>query len=291
MKKLAATLCSAFALCMVLCLGLASCSGVSRNDLIGTWDYDIDTLDLFVGEGLTDEQVLAARQLMFLNLYEDGSADFALFGSVQNGSWQVSGSGVSIIIGDEESPAKYENGMLTMGEGDVSLVFVKADELRSLPTEEQVAAAMEELVGSGAIEEATRDIADPQPDAQIELVEWDSPIVVADDDTVTIAVTASGTNALGDPGFNLHVTNNSDTTFYLTEGEFTLDGQAVVVYGNDVFAPGEEKDMFLAFDAVGLSDDTVVDASSDVHGVVSVNDDATTEVIASYEFMLDSSEA
>ena len=40
-----------------------------------------------------------------------------------------------------------------------------------------------------------------------------------------------------------------------------------------------------------LSDDTVVDASSDVHGVVSVNDDATTEVIASYEFALDSSEA
>ena len=68
MKKLAATLCSAFALCMALCLAFASCSGVSRDDLVGTWDYDIDTLDLFVGEGLTDEQVIAARQLMFLNL-------------------------------------------------------------------------------------------------------------------------------------------------------------------------------------------------------------------------------
>ena len=283
MGRLFAILCSAVA----LCIALASCSSAPRTDIIGTWDYDIDTLDQFVGEGLTDEQVLAGRQLMFLNLYEDGTDEFVLFGSSQSGTWQASGSDISITIGEEESTAKLENDMLTMGVDGAVLIFVKADELRSIPTEEQVATALEELVGSGTEVEPIGNVPDPEPGARIELEEWDAPVVIADDDTVTILVTASGTNALGDPGFNLHMVNNSDVTFYLTEGQFSVDGQNVAVYGNDVFEPGEAKDVFLAFDAAGLPEGMVVDGSSDVSGVVFVNDDATTEVIASYEFALE----
>lgn len=283
MKKLLAILCSAFA----LCIALASCEAAPRTDLIGTWDYDIDTLDQFVGEGLTDEQVLAARQLMFLNLYEDGTADFVLFGSVQDGSWQASGSDISITIGKGESTAKLEDGMLTMGVDGATLVFVKTDELRSVPTEEQVAAALEELVASGAEMEPIGNVAAPEPGARIELEEWDTPTVIVDDDVATIQITASGTNALGDPGFNLHVANNSDTTFYIMEGPFTIDGQSVAVYGNEMFEPGQEKDVFLAFDAAGLPEGMLVDGSSAVNGTITVNDDATTEVIASYDFTLE----
>ena len=281
MKRLVAILLCAFA----LCVGLVSCAGVSRDAVIGTWDYDIDTLSLFVGEGLTDEQVQAARQLMFLNLNDDGSAEFVLFGESQSGTWKTEGSKIVITIGGEESTAKLENDMLIMGEGDTPLSFVKASDPREVPKGAQVTAAMEVLLGSGTVDEPSGNVADPLPNAQIELTELDEPMPIADDDVATITATAEGTNALGDPGFNLHVVNKSGATLFMTEGEFFVDGQAVTVYGGDVFAPGDEKDVFLAFDAAGLPDGMTVDALGNVQGTIALNDDATTEMVASYEFV------
>ena len=287
-RALAAALAAAALSCLVI--GACGCTGGAalRDGLVGTWDYDLDTIARFVGQDLTDEQVQAARELMFLNLDEDGAAELVLFGEIRSGSWEPGGAGgadATITVEGDAYPARLDDGVLTMGEGETALVFEKAAYLREPPSADECAAAMEALVGIGPERTADAPIVVPEG-GRIETEAFDEPVVIGDDEVATILVTAIGTNALGDPGYSLHVANNSDSTVYMGTGEFTVGGAGVTAYGSETLAPGEEKDVFLAFDAADFGGQATPDALVDVAGVLTVNDDATTSVLAYYDFAM-----
>ena len=284
MVKLLAATCLA-----ALCIALAACG--NSNSPAGTWDYDAETLAAYVGDDLSDEQKAAAQKIMFLNLNDDGTLDFVMYGDDMTGTWKQNDKGLTLVIEDEEVAATLADGKLTFDDEEGGMGFVKASSKRTLPTEDEANDALATMLGFdlGEIEfedtsgdlEATFDEADYEPK---ELNELEQPVTIADDDTCTIIVTATGVNGFGDPGYNLKVTNKLDKAIYVTEQEFTIGGKEVAAYSDETVEAGETAEVFLAFDAADLGENASVATLVDVKGILEIDDDETVDELTTYPF-------
>lgn len=285
MKLLAATCLAA------LCIALAACG--NSNSPAGTWDYDEATLAAYVGDDMTNEQKTAAQKIMFLNLNEDGTLDFVMYGDDMKGTWKQNDKGLTIIIEDEEIPATLADGKLTFNDEEGGMGFVKASSKRALPTEEEANEALSAMLGFdlGEVEfedsssdiESTFDEADYKP---TELNALEQPVTIADDDRCTITVTATGVNGFGDPGYNLQVVNKTNKAIYVTEQEFTIGGTEVAAYSDETVDANATADVFLAFDAADLGDNASVASLVNVKGTLEIDDDETVDELATYAFSM-----
>ena len=286
MRKLIAIFCGVAAACAVL----AGCDGSAalRSELVGTWDCDDATIASFASTDLDAAQLEAAHRLMFLSLDEDGAATFVSLGEAQAGTWEVDGGEIAIAIGGSSVAAEYADGALSIEAGGQTIPFSKAESAREAPSTAERDAALKTLAGldvassDGSVGEAGSTGAGlPAVSADRELADLDEPIVVADDEVAAVTVAAVGTNALGDPGYLLHVANNSENAMYLIPSGFTVSGANAVAYGTTFLAPGETADTFLAFDAADLGGAST-ESLADVQGALSFYSEATGAQLASY---------
>ena len=287
-KPIMARLIAAACCAVCLCFALVACNGdgAMREQLAGTWDYDDETLVRFVGSELTDQQMQAARQLAFLNLGEDGSAEFVLLGDSRSGTWEVDDSDIAISIDGDSVSATLEEGVLAIGEGATRISFEKASEPRAIPSANERAAAMETLIGKDVIEGMGDALANLGVTPQAQLTSLTEPVQVSDDDVASIAVMGFGINELGDPGYSLRVANNADADIRVVFRGFAVGGAAVTAYGSTVLEPGQTDDAFLAFDAADLEGQSSPDALADVWGTIAVYDDATMSELSAYDFAM-----
>ena len=284
MRRLLIMLCGVFA----LCVALAGCAGGSANSLEGSWDYDDASLAEYLGDEATPEQKEAAKQLMFLNVNSDGTVQWVMYGDAAEGTWEQGDDGITFTFDEEPYPAELADGKLTIDDGMGGVTFVKAPQARVIPSEEQASEALGVMLGFDIedIEMTSGDVEEEFDETlyqAVDLTEFESPITIADDDTCTIVATGAGMNGLGDPGYQLQVTNKTDKPIYISTGEFTIAGAEALAYAEETVDANGELGIFMGFDASEMGEDVTVDVLKDVAGSIIVYDDESLEEIATYE--------
>ena len=304
--RLIAGLCCAFA----FCLALFGCGNAS-DSIAGTWDLDDASMADYMGEDLTDEQKEAAHQLMFLNLNDDGTVDFVIYGDDIQGTWEKASDGtLSLTFDESPATAKIENGTLTLDEEGEVTTFAKASAKRAIPTEDEVNAALSTLLGfdisdlefdvedeDTSIELSSADIEEFTVDEEVlsDRTDLENPVTIADDATATIVVKATAVNEYGDPGYVLSVKNNASAALFVCPADTaTIDGAEVTTYGGDTIEAGDEVEVFISFEAteIGDGENVTVDSLKNVKVDIEVYDDAAFEVeddpkpIATYELTM-----
>lgn len=111
-------------------------------------------------------------------------------------------------------------------------------------------------------------------------------MVVADDDNVTIAISAKKADSQGDLGYVLTIANKTPGKVYAYSGVgcWKVRGSEVddpVLYV--VVEPGQEVDEFMWFDRGSLGSGSL-DALQDVEGVIVVQDYDTAAIMGEYAF-------
>lgn len=294
----------ALALAVLLCLGIAACgkrdSGQSEVqpqppsqsqvqegqeapsvDLAGHYQVrSIHTPD----ETISEQDMEAMREWgmdILLVLKDDGKGEYNHYGEVIEVTWTTDSSGAATIeIDGVAYQATADGGALTLesaGKGAITFALVDEqayeDALAAMEqSSESLADSIDEFGDSGEYDESL--VVDPIPIGQ----------VVADDSLVTIVIESKSQNGWGDPGFEITFTNNSDQEIFVAPqyGTFTVNGNAIDPQIFDFAASGETINTFMWFEHTDL--DGGLDAMSDVHGTLEIQDAETFEVIATYEF-------
>lgn len=282
-KLLAVTACVA-----ALCMGLVACTGNSSSssaassasaeiqvEYPGTWEL-ASTRDA-EGHTMTSDELKALEEMglpVFLNLNEDGTATFVIFNVPLSGTWEkVDATTLSLTIDGEYAAATYEEGLLFILAGDSELGFTRSDP-REVPAAGSDAAhpGVSELAGALALTGETQEM---------------NAAVIADDDTCKITAVAKTMDVLGDPGYDLVITNKIDRTIYVMcdFGSFSVAGTPCEGYVFKDVKPNETitANMYFSGEELAISS---LDGLKDVTGTLIVYDDATMDELGKYPVTL-----
>lgn len=260
---------------------LPACSlGADASKFSGTWDLSYG--DTSSNDGAyTRENIASMRALgleAYLNLDEDGSLALVSFDGVKYGSWKVeSATEAEATVEGVNALVTLDGEELHLIQGHTTLVFSKgapkdSSRAASKPTDasedessEASSADLSELVVKGSL--------------------LDEPVVIADDEIVTIEVNGVGTDRLGDPGYNMVLTNNSSSRIDVWVAEaFSVGGVSVRAYMFETIEPQRSETAFLQFDTADIKSSSP-SALVNVSGVVLVDDDNNI-TIARYPFKM-----
>ena len=260
------------------CLLLGGCAGANdSSQFVGTWDLQWGQSS-DGNENLSAENVSAMRQLgldAYLNLDGSGTLSLVTFDEVKRGDWKATGdAAANATVEGQSATIALTGDTLQLKQKDTVLVFAKGD-----PKESSLA--------SGAASDAGREPEGDEGGGLSEMVVrgalLDKPVTLVDDGLLTFIVNGTGADKLGDPGFNLQITNNSATSIDVwVKDPFTVDGASVRVYLFETLAPGQTATAFMQFDTEDVGS-TNPSALKNVEGTVLVDDDAD-RTIGTYGF-------
>lgn len=209
---------------------------------------------------------------MFVTLNEDGTAEVAISGYSEEGTWTSSGSGATLSVpGTIPMNLSVSGDTMKVEQSGISVELKKTDRENPYSMGDM---NWEEML----VEPEISDV---------------EPVVIVDDDNVTITVTGKGTDYTGDAGFRLSVANKTQTTIGLdVEEAFSVGGaevwaQAGVVSEEAEFMiePGATStDMFLYFPSDELGGG--VEKLVDVTGKVSIFTEESDDYLATYDFKM-----
>lgn len=225
-----------------LCLGLAACGGsgsTNKADYAGTWSLTGLVED---GEETSQEDLdlLASMGLeVFLNLNEDGTMAFVLFGEPLDGTWDITGDNqLGITMEGETTTATVEGGTLTMEQDGSKMTFTKG-EAKEVP-------AASEDIDEDATEEEEEVPAVPGTPATVASATdfpgtWD--IVELTEAPDEAPLSTDDLNETRSMGMDLFLNLNDDNTFELymyylgLRGTWTADSdsQLTLTVGEESF--------------------------------------------------------
>lgn len=261
------------------CLLLAGCAGANNSSqFIGTWDLQSGQSG-DGNENLSAENVSAMRQLgldAYLNLDSSGTLSLVTFDEAKRGDWKATGdAAANATVEGQSATIALTGDTLQLKQKDTVLVFTRGD-------------PREPISGSAASSDAAQDAADSAGGLSEMVVRgalFEEPTILIDDEVCTFAVNGSGADKLGDPGFNLQITNNRSTPIDVwVKDPFIVGGAAVRVYLCETVGPGETVTAFMQFDTDDVGS-TNPSALEDAEGTVLVDDDEH-ETIGTYRFAL-----
>jgi hypothetical protein len=277
---------AAVLLAFVLGVTLAGCGGGGGADpketFKGTWDLkSVDAED--ESSSMSEDDVKLLDDLgmsTFVNLNEDGSAEFVLFGFTVKGEWEAkSATSVSIDLEMDGESSTFE-GTLS---GDTLTIDVDGDKMSYVKGEHKDAPD----VSADSLTEAVEEESTVEDEyGSYTFVEGYEEKTLVDDDLMTIVSKAKGSDLFDDPGFLLSYTNKGSVPVYFTgTGTFTVNGNEASVYYMvpQTIQPGETVEDFLSFDSgeVGTVDDV-----SEAQVSIEVMDDSTLDTLATYTFTI-----
>lgn len=248
----------------VLAFALAGCSSSSGQNMDeatmkGIWSLDTASSDLGFDA--------------YVKLDEGSAAEMILADSYLDGTWSVSGADGSMKLDDRTVKMSYVNNKLVLGKSDGSvLMFVKDDS-------EKAKAVFEE--DAGLISPDGYEV--EQVEYVEEVITPVDPVVIADDDKVTITVTGRGTDYTGDPGYQMTIVNKMNRPIFVWGDEDFKVGDKVIEAGlGDELEIGETLETFMYFDQEELGGQ--LDKLTTTTGTIIVSDDETDEDYATYSF-------
>lgn len=227
MRARLALVAAAVACCAAL-VGLVACSGSgAQGDFAGTWDlYEVQSEDENqVMSADTVSELADGGRLVFLNLNEDGTAQYFLFSSTEEGTWSAQSSTEAAVTlsGAEYALALSGDGSLTLVDGDQTRVFHKGEAKN--PSDYEVK----------TVDKVTDDSF--------------GKITIANDKICKAVAKSRYSDEYGDAGYEIAVTNKSKSTIYFTpEEDFTIDGEQASLIGSVQVEPGETQSSFFYFD-------------------------------------------
>ena len=245
----------------VLAFALAGCSGNAKQNMTdetvkGVWTLDsgADTLGFDA----------------YLNFAEDSTFEMLANDSYIDGEYKINGTDGSVATSDDRTVKFfYSNNKLIVGsENGSQLVFRKAT------AEEE-----KEL-----LEGSDEDVDVEQVETVDEVINPIDPVTIADDDKVSIVVTAKGTDFTADPAYWMTIKNKTDKAVYYSAEDFTVGGKAIEGGLGDELEPGEEVETSIYFDHNELGG---LDALTTTDGVIVVNDSKTDAEVARYPFHME----
>lgn len=250
-----------------LCFALVGCGGGANNaeaakNFTGTWVVSGGELD---GEALDDETIALMESFdmyLYINLNEDGSASFMIFGEELKGDWKVKdASTATLTLEGDSADVKLANDELSFEYGGDKLTFKKGE----VPSPS----------GASTTDTGTTVIDEPEGE--------EINAVIADDGLCTITVLSSGRDFADDLGYNINVVNNSDAAIFVYSeyGSFSVDGKMMDPYGSATVKPGKNADFFIYFSELESMDDLV-----NVEGSIVVVDDDTWDELGRYDFIM-----
>lgn len=262
------------------CLLLAGCAGADDSSrFVGTWDLQSGQSS-DGNENLSAENVSAMRQLgldAYLNLDGSGTLSLVTFDEAKRGDWKATGDGAANATVEGQSATIVLKGeTLQLKQKDTVLSFTKGD-------------PKEPVSGSDPSSDSAWEPGEGEGGGLSEMVVrgalFDKPTVLVDDELCTFIVDGSGTDKLGDPGFNLQITNNRSTPIDVwVKDPFTVNGASVRVYLCETLGPGETATAFMQFDTddVGSTNPSALEGAE---GTVLIDDD-DHQTIESFRFAL-----
>ena len=296
----------ALALALLLCLGTAACgkkesqqgeaqpqnpsqaqaqeeqpSAPASVDLTGY--YQVRSIRT-PNETISEQDMEAMREWgmdILLALKEGGKGEYNHYGEVLEATWATDDSGTTTVeIDGVLYEATVDGDVLTLEGADKgAITFALVDE----QAYEDALAAMEQ--SSESLADSIDEFGDSgEYDESLVIAPVTIGQTVADDSLVTITIESKSQNGWGDPGFEITFTNNSDQEVFIAPqyGTFTVNGNAIDPQIFDFAASGETISTFMWFEHTDLGGG--LDAMSDVHGTLEIQDAETFEVIATYEF-------
>ena len=208
----------------------------------------------------------------FVVLNEDGTAQVAVAGVSEDGTWEGSGNSATITI-PSTNPIK---------------VTVTGDTMKL--EEDSLTINLKKTEAANPFDYGDMNLEEMMVEPELSDID---PVVIADDDKVTLTVTGKGTDYTGDPGYRMTLVNKTQGTIGLdVEDVFTVSGaevgaQAGVTDADAEFSvePGATSDaMFLYFPADELEGG--IEKLVDVTGKISVYDEEQDDYIATYDFKM-----
>ena len=208
----------------------------------------------------------------FVVLNEDGTAQVAVAGVSEDGTWEGSGNSATITI-PSTNPIK---------------VTVTGDTMKL--EEDSLTINLKKTEAANPFDYGDMNLEEMMVEPELSDID---PVVIADDDKVTLTVTGKGTDYTGDPGYRMTLVNKTQGTIGLdVEDVFTVSGaevgaQAGVTNADAEFSvePGATSDaMFLYFPADELEGG--IEKLVDVTGKISVYDEEQDDYIATYDFKM-----
>lgn len=267
----------ASALALMLSFALVGCGGGEdyAANFQGTWKVcSIEGED----EGATDEDIAMLEDLgliVLLNLNEDKSASLDVFGDIEEGTWEAkSATECSVTIDGDTITGTLADGKLTLADDYASMTFVKLE-----------GAEAEAAAAASAAAAAEAEAAAAPPNDEVIVDENFAAVTLVDDEVCTITATGKMTDEWGDSGYVVDVVNKTDATIFVSfiPGS-TVNGAQHDFWGSATVKPGETKtDAFLYSDGTEI---TSLEALVNVKGTIEVCDDATLDVLGSYEVEL-----
>lgn len=247
----------------VLAFALAGCSGNAKQTM---------TEDMLKGVWTLDSGADTLGFDAYLNFDEESVFEMLLDDAYTDGEWSVNGTEGTATT-DEGKTVKffYSNNKLVIGtENGSKLVFRKATEQET-----------NELLGGGTDENVEME----ELEVVDEVKNAIDPVTIADDDKVSIVVTAKGTDFTGDPAYWLTVKNKTDKEVYFSAEDFKVGDKAIEGGFGDELKAGEELETSIYFDKEELGGGA--DALTTADGVIVVYDNKTDEEIARYTFHME----
>lgn len=277
-RRAIALLACAFA----LCLALASCGGSgAKNDaesFIGTWKLtSIEGENTPISESEM-ELMESMGMSITLTLSEDRSAAFDFLGEALTGTWEAKGGSTAVFnSGGDSINLTLADGKLTMSYENDSMVFIKDD---SAKPSANTNGSGEPNAANNSGKNETSPTTDPATDAEA------LDVTIADDNVCTIIVLGKDIDWADDPGYTLKISNNSDTTIYVTSeyGTFSVNGKMLDPSLGETVQPGKYVEAFMYFDGDKL--DGGIEALVNVEGTIKAMNDDSWDTLATYSFDL-----
>lgn len=271
---LAATLFAALVL-------LSACGGDARTEnFVGTWD-------LVSGDNpendtdLSEANVASMNELgleTYLNLEEDGSLSLVSFSEAKFGEWNAtSAQTANASVEGQQATIELKDDTLQLKQNDTVLVFAKGN---TKEFDSKTAADASQVSVS-----VTSNSEDELSDMIVRGELLKKPITIIDDSTCRLHINGVGTDRLGDPGFNLFITNLTDKPFDIWVSKpFEVDGKQVRTYLCETVPAKESITAFMQFDTADLAS-TSPSVLKNITGTLIV-DNADGEKIATYSFVM-----
>ena len=259
-----------------LCLALTGCGGGAdaASNFVGSWKLSAVESST---EPASEEDVAFLEEMGMscsITLNEDKTASLDLFGDVLNGTWEAKDATNATITAEGESlEMMLADGKLSLDlEGD-KMVFVKGKPSPQASDDASSDSKDSNKEGSSATES--------KPSNATGAVSMNTTLV--DDDVCTIVVVDKDVDWADDLGYNLMITNNTDKAIYVSTdwGTFSVGNKMVDPILGETIQPGKHVEAFMYFDGEEINGG--IEALVDVEGVITVDDDATYDNLASYK--------
>lgn len=272
-KGLVALFTSLVALCLVL-VGCGGSPAASGQNFIGVWELDSMVNE---GEEISSDDLRLMKSIglnVFLVVEDGGNIKLNLYGEELAGTWKASNDTTATLTFSDDTTETAFDSNSTMTFANDMITLSSATDESTMTFTKTTKEAMESTLA--ADESVTTEESDDSASDRTPI-----DVRVADDDTLTLALTSMETDSDGDPNINLTATNKTDKELYLTSvaNSWTVDGVAVSPVISTVIQPGETSDDFMYFDN---SEVESIEKLTNVKGSFELQDSDGT-VITTYE--------